>query len=40
MPVLRDRFVTACNITGDAIGCAVIEKLSHKELDENVPLLA
>ncbi|XP_046853642.1 excitatory amino acid transporter 1-like isoform X2 [Xenia sp. Carnegie-2017] len=35
-----DRFVTACNITGDAIGCAVIEKLSHKELDENVPLLA
>ncbi|XP_046854326.1 excitatory amino acid transporter-like isoform X2 [Xenia sp. Carnegie-2017] len=30
-----DRFRTACNVTGDAVGCAVIEKFSHADFLDN-----
>ncbi|XP_046854324.1 excitatory amino acid transporter 1-like isoform X2 [Xenia sp. Carnegie-2017] len=33
-----DRFRTVCNMTGDAIGCAIVEKFSRKDLDEYAPL--
>ncbi len=29
----RDRFRTAINVFGDSIGCAIVQHLSHKELN-------
>ena len=34
--LFRDRFRTMCNVVGDAIGCAVVERLSRSDFGNDL----